>query len=176
MESTEEVIWYAMRATYRREIKVKQLLDEVNIESFIPMRYETCVENRQKIRKQVPAIRSLIFVRTTPTIIKQIKSKLPYLQYMMKIEDSKKSPIIISKEKMQQFIAVVNACDDQIVYLNPEEVNVKKGTKVRIHGGVLDGQEGLFVKVKGIKNKRFVILIQGVVAVTIKPDLIELVS
>ena len=35
----EKIVWYAMRATYRRELAVKKILDELSIESFIPMLY-----------------------------------------------------------------------------------------------------------------------------------------
>ena len=68
--------------------------------------------------------------------------------------------------------------NDQLLYFQPGEVNLTKGTKVRITGGELEGQEGIFVKVKGARDRRVVIAIQGVIAVamaTIHPDLIEVI-
>ena len=53
------------------------------------------------------------------------------------------------------------------------------GTKVRITGGDFEGQEGVFLKVKGARDRRVVIAIQGVIAVamaTIHPDLIEVIK
>ena len=53
------------------------------------------------------------------------------------------------------------------------------GTRVRIIGGDFEGQEGLFLKVKGARDRRVVIEVQGVIAVamaTIHPDLIEVIE
>ena len=57
-----------------------------------------------------------------------------------------------------------------------ERLNLKRGVKVRVTGGEFEGQEGIFLKVKGARDRRVVISIQGVIAVamvTIHPDLIE---
>ena len=65
------------------------------------------------------------------------------------------------------------------MYLNPDEINIAKGTPVRIIGGTFDGVEGIFVKVKGVRSKRVVVLIDGVTAVAtaeIQPEYIEVVS
>ena len=41
---------------------------------------------------------------------------------------------------------------------------------VRIVGGLFDGQEGVLVRVKGCRSKRVVVMVQGVIAVAIKPE------
>ena len=60
------------------------------------------------------------------------------------------------------------------MYFHPDELNLSKGTKVRVTGGDFEeGQEGVFLKVKGARD-RVVVEIQGVIAVamaTIHPDL-----
>ena len=66
-----------------------------------------------------------------------------------------------------------------LIYFQPEELNLSKGTKVRITGGDFEGQEGVFLKVKGARDRRVVIAIQGIIAVamaTIHPDLIEVIK
>ena len=35
----DSIRWFAMRVTYRREIKVQDMLKEQGIETFMPMRY-----------------------------------------------------------------------------------------------------------------------------------------
>ena len=58
-------------------------------------------------------------------------------------------------------------------------MNLSKGIKVRITGGEFEGQEGIFLKVKGARDRRVVVEIQGVIAVamaTIHPDLIEVIG
>lgn len=49
---------------------------------------------------------------------------------------------------------------------------------MRIHGGTFNGTEGIFVKIKGKRNRRVVVLIEGLAAVAINaelsPDIIEI--
>ena len=50
--------------------------------------------------------------------------------------------------------------------------------QVRIHGGKLNGVMGVFMQVQGKRNRRVVVLLEGVMAVAaeVHPDLIEVIS
>ncbi|WP_288148501.1 UpxY family transcription antiterminator [Bacteroides acidifaciens] len=168
--------WFAMRATFCRELTAKELLEAESVETFIPMHYETHLVNGRKKKILTPVVHNLIFVHTTKEIIQRIKTGIPYLQYITTPHDRRNVPIIVPEKQMQQFIAVSGTYDEQLLYLQPEELNLAQGTKVRIHGGAFDGQEGVFMKIKGRRNRRLVIAIQGVIAVAtvvVHPRLIE---
>ena len=172
------IVWFAMSAPYRRELKAKERLEGMGIESFVPMT-KAIVERRGiKRRETVPAIHNLIFVHTTKNIIKQAKQGIEYLQYRTKPCNGKNTPIIVPDREMEQFITITNARMEEITYLQPDEIDIKKGTKVRIHGGTFNGTEGIFVKIKGKRNRRVVVLIEGLAAVAINaelsPDIIEI--
>lgn len=177
--SDERIVWFAMSAPYRRELKAKQFLEERNIECFVPMRYTITEEGCGiKKRKLVPAIHNLIFVHTSKNRIKTLKQGVDFLQYRTKPLDGKNIPITVPDRQMNMFISVTKEFNENIIYLQPNEIDLKKGTKVRIHGGAFDGAEGLFMRVQGKRNKRVVILIEGVAAFTtaeITPDLIEII-
>ena len=103
-----------------------------------------------------------------------MKLELPYLQYITDTRSHEK--IIIPDVQMQRFIAVAGTYDDQLLYFQPGELNLAKGTRVRITGGEFAGYEGTFLKVKGARDRRVVIAVEGVIAVAlavIHPDLIE---
>ncbi len=170
----EQSLWFAMRATYRRELDAQNYLANHGIESFIPMHYKEFIKSKQKKRELVPIIRSLIFVHTTPEKIQAIKQHIPYLQYITDTRSGQK--VIVPEDQMKQFIAVCGTYNDQLLYFNPDELNLTKGTRVRICGGEFEGKEGVFIKVKGARDKRVVIAVQGIIAVamaTIHPDLIQ---
>lgn len=173
-----EIVWFAMSAPYRRELKAKDFLEARGIECFVPMT-KVAVERAGGVKKRetVPAIHNLIFVHTTQESIKELKRGNELLQYRTLPRDGKNVPVIVPEKEMQQFIAVTQARMDEICYLKPEEINLEKGTKVRLHGGSFDGIEGIFVKVKGKRNRRVVVMIEGIAAVAINteisPDLIE---
>lgn len=176
----DSLVWFAMSAPYRRELIAKEYLDKKGVECFVPMK-EALVERRcgTKSRRMVPAIHNLIFVHTTRERIRTLKQDVNFLQYHTRPLNGKNVPIIVPDTQMQQFIAITNAGNDSITYLRPEEVDIKKGTKVRVHGGVFDGTEGFFVKVQGKRSRRVVMLIEGITAVAlteISTDFIEIID
>ena len=171
METDNEVeVWHAMRATYRRELDAVHLLEKENLGCFVPMQYKVSIRKGKKVSTLVPVIRNLVFVQ-------RVKSQITYLQYITDTRSGQK--IIIPDHEMQRFIAVAGTYNDHLLYFQPEELNLSKGTRVRITGGDFAGQEGVFLKVKGARDRRVVIEIQGVIAVamaTIHPDLIEVIG
>lgn len=174
----DKIVWFAMSAPYRRELKAKEHLANLGIESFVPMTKAVVERKGIKKRETIPAIHNLIFVHTSRTTIKQIKQRVKYLQYRTNPCNGKNKPIIVPDKDMAQFIAITNARMEEITYLQPNEIDIEKGTKVRIHGSTFNGIEGIFVKIKGKRNRRVVVLIEGLTAVAINteisPDLIEI--
>ena len=179
-DKDSQIVWFAMSAPYRRELKAKEYLQAKGIECFVPM-VNALVEKHSgaKIRKQVPAIHNLIFVHTSKNVIQEIKRSVDYLQYRTMPREGKNIPIIIPDRQMQQFIAVTQTTNEELIYMRPEEVNIAKGTRVRVHGGAFDGTEGVFVKIQGKRKPRVVLLIQGVAAVAlaeISTEFIEIIN
>lgn len=178
MEMEKETeIWYAMRATYRRELEAVKLMEKEKMGCFVPMQYKVSVKRGKKVRELVPAVHSLVFVHARPSEVKRVKSQASWLQYITDSRSGQK--IIVPDSQMQRFIAVSGTYNDHLLYFRPDELNLKKGTRVRVTGGEFEGQEGVYLKVKGARDRRVVVEIQGVVAVamaTVHPDLIEVVD
>ncbi len=176
--SSANLNWYVLRITYSRELALKAYLDSEQIENFIPMRYEYAVRNERKIRKLVPAIHNLVFVRSTRKQLEEIKEvKGAVLPIRHIIDSETRQPITIPDVQMRNFIAVAGNYDQQVIYLDPTIINLKRGQRVRITGGIFEGVEGEFVRIKG--NRCVVVAIQGVMAVAtafVHPSLIELIS
>ena len=105
MEADKETeIWYAMRATYRREPDAMRLLEKEKLSCFVPMQYKISIKKGKKVRVLVPVIHNLLFVHACPSEVKRIKSQVTYLQYITDTRSGQK--IIISDSEMQRFIAV----------------------------------------------------------------------
>lgn len=177
MSSNEKMQWFAMRVTYRRELEVKVLLDQKGIGNFIPMHYVVCIVKGRKKRELVPVVHNLIFVRITLADIQELKKDISYLQYMTDSRSGEK--IIVPDGQRRDFIAVAGTYNEHLLFFKPEEINPAKGTPVRIIGGDFEGYEGIFIKVKGARDRRVVICIQGIIAMamaTISPDLVEVIK
>lgn len=173
MENLERTVdpsfaWYAMSATFGRELKAKSYLESHDVCCFVPMKYEVVsVGHHGKIRKLVPAIHNLLFVYSTKVRIQTLKDCLGYLQYLTKPVDGRNVPIVVPEDQMRRFMAVCDTYDEHLVYLSPDEIRLERGTPVRIVGSAFDGVEGTFVKVNGIRKKRVVVLVQGIAAVMV---------
>ena len=156
--------WYAVRVTYSRELFFKEYLDAAGIENYIPMRYEYVVRKERRLRKLVPAVHNLVFVRSTRERMDEIKNEpgmnIP-IRYIMDRET--RQPIVIPDSQMRSFIAVSGTYDQAVLYLEPTELNLSQGTRVRITGGIFEGVEGVFVRVR--HDRRVVVNIEGVMAV-----------
>ncbi|MBQ5891043.1 MAG: UpxY family transcription antiterminator [Bacteroidales bacterium] len=179
LHKDNEVLWYAMRVPYRNELKVQLKLQEKGIETFIPKR-KKIVKKRGKISYELlPAVNNLIFVHSSLSNIKDLKQEILNLQYLVNKSENKSVKIVVRDNEMQSFIKAVENLEEEITYLSPEEINIDKGTRVRIIGGNFDGVEGIFVKVKGKRNKKVVVMLDKLLAVVIAEvdsDLIEVIK
>lgn len=163
-------IWFPMRVTYQREMKVKAELDRLGIESFVPMTYKVVdADTDNPCRKLVPAIRNLIFVRSTQERISHLKSSnevLEPLRYMIDNTAEEAHTIMtIPDRQMQNFMRVASKSDDSVMFLDDESVVGKEGKRVEIIGGAFEGVTGVIRRVK--RCKRVVVEIEGVASVAI---------
>ena len=165
MNNDEDSIWFAMRVTYRRELLAQKLLDEQGIENYIPKKY---VRDPKHPRKKIlaPVIHNLLFVHTTPSEMRRLKSEdsIPFMQYMMDMRSGSK---------------IIVPDDETLLYFKPGELNLTRGTRVRVTGGPMEGREGVFLKVKGARDRRLVIEIEGIIAVAkalVHPDLVQVLE
>ena len=107
MTPAENLLWFAMSATFGRELKARDFLEKNKVQCFVPMRYQIINDKKQgKVRKLVPAINNLIFVYTTKERIQELKGSLDYLQYLTMPVNGRNVPIIVPEYQMQPFIAV----------------------------------------------------------------------
>ncbi len=166
-------MWFPMRVTYQREMKVKAELDRLGIENFVPMRYKV-VESQndgdtELQRVLVPAINNLIFVRSTQEQLSELKRSnevLEPLRYMMDRTASQEHAIMtVADREMENFMRVASRTDDSVMFLDNETIVGKEGKRVEIMGGAFEGVTGVIRRVK--RCKRVVVEIEGVASVAI---------
>ena len=158
--------WFAMRATYGRNLMAQRLLEVQKIESFVPMRKRTTRVGRRIKSDMVPVVRDLIFVCGEREVVQEAKGKIPYLHYITQPIGGRNVPIEVPAEQMEQFIAICNEVEDA-EFLVGEDVHFEVGERVRITRGALIGREGVLLKIEGKRSKRFVVAIEGLIAVSV---------
>ena len=167
MSSETEMKWFAMRATYGRNLMAQRALDLDKIESFVPMRKRTIKMGRRVKTDLIPVVRDLIFVLGEREAVQEAKSRIPYLHYIVRPAEGKNLPVEVPEEQMQQFIAICNEMDDKAELLSGEEAHFEVGERVEVVNGSFKGHQGLLVKIEGKRSKRFVVAIDGVIAVAV---------
>ena len=166
-------MWFPMRVTYQREMKVKAELDRLEIENFIPMTYRFTESRKQgdtELRRElVPAINNLIFVHSTKERISELKVSnelLEPLRYMIDQTAGEAHTIMTVPDKqMENFMRVASVTDDSVMFLDETTIVGKEGKRVEIMGGPFEGVTGVIRRVK--RCKRVVVELEGIACVAI---------
>ena len=165
-----ELVWFPMRVTYQREMKVKAALDKLEVENFLPMKTALTEQGGHRHYKTVPAVNNLIFLHSTQKVITRIKNEyedLKALRYIMTrpLDGSRPQPITIPPLEMENFIRVASLTDERVMHLDLSDVEGKTGRKVLITEGEFAGVEGYVIRIH--QNKRVVVQLKELAAVAI---------
>ncbi len=170
------VRWYVMRAYKSENMAEEKLAGEGGLEFFIPKHYVMRTFHGKKSKRLVPVIPSLVFIHASKDQILEFKKTNNFLQFVMWEKSTGSECLVVPDGQMEDFIKVSSQLEDTTVYFKPEEINITRGTRVRIHGGRFDGVNGVFMQVRGKRNRRLVVMLEGIMAVAaeVDPDLVEI--
>ncbi len=171
--------WFVMNA-YKSERKAEEALQsDYGLEYFIPKKYVARKYQGRMRRVLVPVIPNLVFVHARYDEIEQFKLRCPFLRYATRRIDGANKIMKVPDLQMDNFIKAASRYEEELTYYSPEEIQLEKGTKVKVIGGVFDGVEGVLLKVKGKRSKRVVVAIENVTALSIAeiaPELIQVIE
>lgn len=180
----DKVEWYPMRSSYGREQKVKENLDKLGIDNYVPMTYQFTEVNGKRRRVLVPAVHNLIFVHSSRNTITDLKTNnvfLSSLRYMKRksIYETNSQALIITvpTNQMNNFIKATKDHEEEITYLSDDQGKCTVGQKVRIINGTFCGVEGQIKRIQ--KNKRVLVTLEGISTVMLNfvpKDLMEQIA
>ena len=163
-----QMVWFAMSAPYRRELKAQEMLKDFGVDCFIPMRWEVIDKGNVKKKKKVPAISNLLFVHDTRAHMKELKKVIPIIQYHTQpTSTGAREVVIVPKAQMEHFMKICTSEDNGLRYLTFDEIPSN-----------LNGVEGYYITIKGVRNRRLVVTIPDVVAASVEvtPDVVEVIE
>lgn len=171
MSADMENQWYALRATYSRELKVQGSLNEKGVRTFVPMMWKKV--NDQK--KLVPAVNNLCFVYWNKTSIDSYISsygdKSPVSYYWDK---TRNQPLVVPQQAMEDFIKVASTLDEDLIYLTEITEKLREGQMVKVRSGSFAGVEGKIVRIR--KSRRLLVELPGMLAIAstyVRPEDVE---
>lgn len=80
--------------------------------------------------------------------------------------------------EMDRFIHAIRSAETTVYYRPGEISKAMYGKKVRIIGGILGQYEGRLLSVKGMRKRRLIIELPGLItaAVEVEPDYIQIIQ
>lgn len=174
---TQHNVWFVMRSLFNTELKTKRKLDEAGIRNFIPMDCRVQVLRGCKRKTYVPVVRNLMFVYSDETTLAPFLAADSKFQYTYRRGGRRNEPMVVPDEQMEEFMNALEKAEHPL-FFTADELDVTRGTRIRVIGGPLDGIKGIFMKVQGARSKRLVVMIPETmaVAVSVDPDLIEVLE
>lgn len=168
----EDKCWYPMRVTYSREMKVKEALDALDVENFLPMQWRI-VDDKKVYRKKklVPAISNLIFIHASRQLISKLKTTrtalrpLRYITAKAVTPANKSEILVVPDRQMENFMRVASVEDERVMFLDNNDFVNRIGQRVRITEGFFAGVEGEIKRIQG--NRRVMVRLEGIAAVAI---------
>ena len=156
--------WYALRATYSRELKIKERLDGMGVKSFVPMIWRTRTVDGKSEKKLVPAVGNLCFAywsrQQLDAFIRSYGENSPVHYYWDRIGGK---PLIVPDKAMEDFIKVAGTMDEDLIYITQISQKLREGQNVRIISGPFAGVEGKIVRIR--KSRRIMVELPGMLAV-----------
>ena len=153
------VQWFPMRVAYHREFQVRDELQRLSVEHFLPLKWSLRTYGGHLRRVQVPAL-NYIFVHSSQQVITDLKmynKELANMRYKMNVHHDGSVPadiMTISDKEMNNFMLATQHADHQLKYLT------------YIIDGVFAGVEGEIKRIK--KDRCVVVTIRGIAAVALQ--------
>ena len=157
-QKTETVHWHAVFTASRAEKKVRDRLEELGVECFLPVQTVLRQWTYRKSRVVVPVIAGLVFVRVGR-------------QEQVKVLQTKGvGAAVIPDKQMEDFRFLLDFSEEAVEMTNE---NIKAGDLVRVVKGSLRGMEGELIRHKGVTKVLVRIDMLGCAMVNIPASFVE---
>ena len=136
--SEEQLFWYAARTRDKQELSVRETLQKLEVECFLPTRREVRQLKYRRKEVEVPVIRNLIFVHATKQQAIDLHNKFGIPIFYI-ADLCKRGMLIVPDKQMHDFIMLMDLAPDSVSF-NDEDLLI--GSKIRVVKGQLSGLEG----------------------------------
>lgn len=157
--------WYAARILFNKFGFYRQLLDSLDIETFVATHVvydeDTIPTDNNVPHKEVNTLGSLMFLHTEKNFIQQFRGE-HYRYFWPYCERDHVTPALIPDKEMEIFQLVCRN-RSQVIDLGDDKPEYHLGDRVRVTQGIFKGAEGHIKKIKG--DRRLIVTVNGISAV-----------
>ena len=179
--------WYALKVFYNKVFDIEALLDDLGLETYIPVR-KVQLKGEEHMRiarrlatpddrrrdnqfiqagpvifKREPVVSSLLFVHAPENRLPDVEKTIYGKGFLYRMADNKR-PSLIPDKQMGMFRMVCSSGDDGLEFFADDDMTrYKSGDRVRVLEGPLKGAEGYIKRIR--KDRRLLVAIEGFIAV-----------
>ena len=161
----EEKHWYVLRATYGRELKAKEYLDDHDIKTFLPLQKVVKRVDKRLRKSEEPMLKNIFFALGTDSSLKEYvydNVHLPYLRFYYERFSNpdgslSKRPLIIPDYQMESFKRIYESKEADKNFENGVIAKFQTGDLVRVIAGPFEGVIGRVARYKGQQRVGLVI-------------------
>ena len=176
----DAVHWYVIRCHNMVGARLRALLSSSGVEFFVPETIEIVTEKGRRVKKLVPVVRGLFFLRESyNSLYQKIHGDgFPMTFYFSRTTHVQDDAIWVTDTEMQRFMKA-SQCFDRNPEIKPfGEIALKAGDHVRVIDGPFAGCDGWLVQIRRGQRKRLVLTLANLMTVSIAlqpEDLVEVV-
>ena len=135
--------WFAIYVKSRNEKKVFKSLNDIGIESFLPLITKIKQWSDRKKKVEEPLFNSYLFVNIPLSDYYKVLNVKGVVRFIC----FEKKPVEVPENQIEAIKKYI--CDTDIHDVDYESINFKEGELVRIKSGQMKDLTGRFVEIKG---------------------------
>lgn len=170
--------WFVLRVSYGRVQKAKEILENQEIESYVPLRHKQINKRGKKRIIIAPLLPSFIFVHATSENLERllngnahVANNRPLLSYYYDHTSHRQDapqlnpPLVVQDEVMKNFIKLTSIESPHVIPITSDNIQYKLGDKVVVTEGDFKGVVGQVTRIAG-QQRVVVELFDGCVIAT----------
>ncbi|MCF0190480.1 MAG: UpxY family transcription antiterminator [Marinilabiliaceae bacterium] len=171
-KEVSECKWYVMRTNSAAANRIRDELEVQGYEYFQAQRQVVKVVKGQKKKVTEYFMKDFFFIHSTKESLVEFQRFAPSrINFYFNICEHKHNDcVVIPDKQMEDFIRVAQSYDANPTVITLEEANLRKGDRIRIVGGNLDGVEGRFVQLTRGQKRKLIVVLDGIMAITAQVD------
>ena len=151
--------WFVAKTRANQERAIKERVEAMNIETYLPTRIEIRQRHDRKKKVEVVLIPNTLFIYTDKSTALSLPNYHGFpIKYM--IDYMTRTLLIVPEKQMKNFMFLMDLSDENIQIDN--NLLFEKGDKIRVIKGPFTGIEGELIRIEG--KKKVLVRLENIIA------------
>lgn len=129
------------------------------------------------IHTLIPIIRGLLFIRTHPSSIRHIGSRIACLRCVASAHD--KRGVVIPSDRVRHFVTMSNACSSRLLCFRPSRLGLSGNAGIQVANNRFRKRRKVFLGIGNTHSHHIIVRVRNIVTITVtavRPSLVRMVN